>query len=684
MPVELFYRPHPEPPMRPGRYLVGLLATAATLAAAELIPVEKFAAGAQFSQAKLSPDGNFVAYIKEDDGTRWLTLLDLETKKAVKYDPGTIWSGAHREVAWFHWVSNTRVAYMATIWDGWRTTGMSALDRDGSHWAAFSGPDVDPKSAFPLLATHIIHDFRDENQSVLVLDMRSGEGRDQNYPDVVKVSTFGGTQRKIVTNPGNVVGWVADRSGVVRLGVTLDGLQYGGIYRDDEHTPWRKLPLFQRERRRIDIYGFDSTGKRLIAVANNEKGRRAVYYYDLDQGRIGELIAGHDKYDMVAEMIPTMVDGVALDGPVISERDGAVLGMNYITEGPATRWFDRNLVSVQEGIDKILPKTFNLIASQSDDEKRFIVLAISDTDPGTYYLLDLRSGKPALYQLAKRCPGLPVGQMVPMRPIQYRARDGEEIHGFLTLPAGKTSKLPLVVMPHGGPNVRDVWIYDGWVQFLASRGYAVLQMNYRGSPGYGTDFYEKGRQQIGRAIQTDIDDGARWAIARGIADPARVGIFGASYGGYSALFALGRSPDLYRCGISFAGPSDWKQIVTEDRGDEYKIASLYWREWVADPASGSSLLESISPYYFADRITAPLLIAQGEDDKVVPPEQSHKMAEALKRAGHKPQTMYFANEGHGIWTEKDRTRFLSAMEAFFAANLAPEAPPNGPEATPPR
>jgi dipeptidyl aminopeptidase/acylaminoacyl peptidase len=659
----------PSLPMRLGRLLIALL-LASRLPAAELIPVEKFAAGAQFSQPKLSPDGNFIAYVKEIDGFRWLTLLDLETRKSTKYDSGTRITGEHREVTWFRWVSNTRIAYLTTVWDGWVITGMSALDRDGGHWVHFAGPDADPHNAFPLMTWDIIHDFRDESASVLVLGRGAGEGRDLVYPDVIKVSTLGGTQRKVVTNPGNVVDWVADRAGAVRLGITLDGLRFGAIYRDDERSPWRTLPLFQKERGQISPLGFDSTGRRLIVVANNDQNRRAVYFYDIGQGKIGELIAGHDRFDIIPEMMHTAIDGVVLDGPVLSDQDGSVLGVNYIAEGPGTQWFDPNFASIQAGIDKILPKTFNLIASHSDDGKRFVVLAISDRDPGTYYLLDLRGGKPLFFQLAKRAPGLPVQDLVPVQPIHYRARDGEEIHGFLTLPAGKKSGVPLVVLPHGGPNVRDVWIYDEWVQFLANRGYGVLQMNYRGSPGYGTAFYEKGRREIGRGMQTDIDDGTRWAIASGIADPARIAIFGASYGGYSALFALAHSPELYRCGISFAGVTDWKELVTEGRGEEYKYAYLYWKDWIGDPETNASFLASISPVYSADRIKAPLLIVQGEDDHVVPPKQARRMVAALEAAGHKPQTLYFPNEGHGLSTERDRARFLSEMEAFLAANLA--------------
>jgi dipeptidyl aminopeptidase/acylaminoacyl peptidase len=208
------------------------------------------------------------------------------------------------------------------------------------------------------------------------------------------------------------------------------------------------------------------------------------------------------------------------------------------------------------------------------------------------------------------------------------------------------------------------------VQFLASRGYAVLQVNFRGSPGYGSEFYEKGKREIGRGIQTDIDDGTRWAIAHGFADPARVAILGSSYGGYSALFALAHSPELYRCGISIAGVTDWTDIVRERKGEEYRYAYLHFQEWIGDPKTDASFLASISPVTFANQIKAPVFIVQGKDDKVVPQKQARKMITALEKAGNKPQVLYFSNEGHGFKHPKNRAKLFREIEAFLARHLA--------------
>jgi len=258
-----------------------------------------------------------------------------------------------------------------------------------------------------------------------------------------------------------------------------------------------------------------------------------------------------------------------------------------------------------------------------------------------------------------------------MYPIKYAARDGEEIHGYLTLPpGGQKTGLPLVVMPHGGPFVRDIWRCDPLVQFLASRGYAVLQMNFRGSPGYGTEFYNKGKREIGRGMQDDIEDGTRWALAKKIADPGRIAIVGGSYGGYAALFALGHNPELYRCGVSIAGVTDWSDIIKERRGEEYKYAYQFFREWIGDPKL--EFLEGASPVNFAAKITAPVLLIQGKEDRTVPPKQARKMVAALEKAGRPAPAVYISGEGHNFLKEKSRLKLFAELEKFLAKHLAPK------------
>ncbi len=651
--------------------LAALLAVASSPLRAALIPVEKFTQDAAFSRARLSPDGRFVACLKEIDGKQWLIMLDLETKKIARVDPGHTVMGASRAVRHFRWISNRRISFVTTAYDGQVLTGVSAVDCDGKNWVAFAGPDVNPYDQNPLKATQIIHSFGDANQSVLMLDLGDGEGRDRVYPDVIKVSTMTRMVTPVVKNPGNVVGWVPDRAGVIRLGITRDGPRSGVIYRESEQDKWRKLPPPEEGRGGIIPLGFSFDGKKLLVAGDNDQKRRAVYYYDFETGKLGEPIASHARFDIIPDRGAPAIDGISLSGPVTSELAEEVIGIRYIDDGPRMLWFDAGFEALQQMLDRVLKDTVNLIVSRSQDEKRFLVLAFSDRNPGTYYLVDLKGTKPSISRLAERIEGFPVASTVPMYPISYPARDGETIHGYLTLPAGEQKTgLPLVVLPHGGPFVRDSWQCSPMVQFLASRGYAVLQMNFRGSPGYGTEFYRKGKREIGRGMQDDIEDGTRWAIARKIADPGRIAIVGASYGGYAALFALGHNPELYRCGVSIAGVTDWTDIVKERRGEEYKYTYQHFREWIGDPKL--DFLESVSPVNFAKKITAPVFIVQGKDDRTVPPKQARKMVDALEKAGRPPQSLYFSGEGHSFTKEKNRAKLYTELETFLAKHLAPK------------
>ncbi len=659
--------------MRLSFLLIALSLAVPTLAKVEPLPVEKFTANAQFSRARLSPDGKSLAFIRDVKGVPWLAIMDLETRKLAVIDPGAQAIGPTRQIGWFRWISDKRIAFLGTIWDGAFYTGVSAVDRDGKRWKAFTGPDADPTSPQPLAASEIIYAFDDEAGHVLMLNRSSEKGNDRLFQDVIKVSSYSGAVTTVVQNPGNVLGWSADRNGVIRLGVTAEGEGFGLIYRENENAPWRPLPKLDDKFGRMTPLGFDLDNRRLLVAVTNEHQRRAVYYYDPVEGKLGELIASHATHDIVPERYVPYVDGVALAGLVGSELTGTVVGLRYMTEGPTTQWLDPAFAEIQQAVDQALPETVNLITSRSRDEKRLLVFSFSDREPGKYYLLDLTKSAPVFSALGSLQPDLPAAQMAPMFPVKYKARDGEVIHAYLTLPVGEQKKnLPLVVLPHGGPFVRDLWGFDPWAQFFANRGYAVLQMNYRGSPGYGTEFLAKGKREIGRGMQTDIDDGTRWAITQGIANPARIAIVGGSFGGYSALFALGRSPELYRCGISINGVTDWATIFKEWKTEEYKFAYAHFREWIGDPKHDATFLASISPVNFADKITAPVLIAQGKDDRIVPPKQARKMMEALEKAGRKPEVIYF-DDGHGFQKEKNRTQLLRAIEAFLAKNLGPNS-----------
>jgi dipeptidyl aminopeptidase/acylaminoacyl peptidase len=362
--------------------------------------------------------------------------------------------------------------------------------------------------------------------------------------------------------------------------------------------------------------------------------------------------------------------GVSLATPLFSSRYRRLLGVRYVTDGPHEYWFAPELRAVQQQFQQLYPKLVSLIVSTDADVRRLLVLSYSARDPGFYSLVDLADGK--LRQIGRRCPWINPDHMADTYPVSCEARDGLTLRGYLTLPAGRgRQNLPLVTLVHGGPWRRDVWGFDAIVQFLANRGYAVLQVNYRGSPGYGRKFSEKGRKEIGGRIQDDIVDMTLWAVRQGIADASRLAIMGSSYGGYSTLFALGRQPEVFRCGIAIAPVTDWVAIWRHRENDMYKDAFRFWSERIGnmeDEAVRSRLAE-VSPINFAASIRAPLLLVHGKRDTTVPLAQSESLVEALARTNHPAKALFFSDLGHRYPDGEQGTKFLTEVEQFLGNHL---------------
>ncbi|HEX8263599.1 MAG TPA: S9 family peptidase, partial [Allosphingosinicella sp.] len=327
-------------------------------------------------------------------------------------------------------------------------------------------------------------------------------------------------------------------------------------------------------------------------------------------------------------------------------------------------WIDPEMRSVQARIDKALPNAVNRIVSRDAADTKMIVWSTGAADPGTYYLYD-RSSR-AMSELARPYGALEGKTLAAVETVRYPARDGLVIPAYLTKPPGRPeAALPLIVMPHGGPFARDKWAYDGCAQFLANRGYVVLQPNFRGSTGFGKAFVDAATGQYGRKMQDDLDDGVRWLAGRGLVDPKRVCIMGASYGGYAAMWGAARNPDIYRCAISFAGISEVRTMLRYDPSTG--IARRYYKDW-RDRIRGEEGfdLAAVSPLNRAAAIRVPLLIAHGEEDHVVPVAQSRNMHEAMRRAKIDHEFVVYPGEGHGFKKAANSIDFLKRVEAFLA------------------
>lgn len=619
--------------------------------------MESFARLPVIRGVTISRDGKYVTYSVIADLQEAFAFKNLETGKINAVEGGVgIPATSPR------WVSNNRVVYGR----------MSAIDRDGSHYAGILGYPryVDKRDQNQLYSGWIIFNrFKgDKEGNVLMLEFDhpvqfgSYGLTTLNHPNVINMDTRTGNYFRILQNPGKVTGWLPDAEGVIRVGVEEDNGLARVIYRSSEGTPWTVLNGLDYAKRSVGLRGLSADGNTLYLSLVTSDGTWGIYAYDMVKQQLGELILSHQLFDILP-----WGHGSSYDRIVYAPNTREILGIQYETDTPKVVWFDPTMSAIQGALDQGLKNHVNTIVDMSDDMKKLVVYSWSAKDPGTYYIFDLN--KKELKPLFPTSPWIKPDQMADVYPISYKSRDGLLIHGYLTVPAGKEPKnLPLVVFPHGGPFGRDSWGFSRDPQFLASRGYAVLQMNYRGSPGFGESFFEKGHRHIGRELQDDITDGTRWAIAQGIADPHRIAIMGWSFGGYSTLMGLTREPDLYRCGIDLAGVTDWKAILKYDlsisKDNKEEMADL-----LGDPGKDAADLDEISPTNHVDKIRAPLLMVYSKDDTTVPYEQARLMRDAMDRA-HKPYELVTkVNEGQGFYTYEHRLELYKKVDEFLSANM---------------
>lgn len=649
------------------------LAVLSVAPAIERLPIEDFASPPATARARLSPDGQRLSFLREINGQSIFHIIDLSDGKISRLDLGdaALVNDLPKEVGSYSWIGNERLLITTTVQDS--LYGVIAVNWNGNKGKAIGGYEDGRINVGrgKFFAREVVHRYFDKDHNILMLDRHSdGGGGSPNRPDIVRVNTMTGTRKTMLKNPGEVARYGLDRDGVARLGILSHGELSGAVYRPDEKSPWQTIMPLQRRDGQMHPLGLDPTGGLIYVSDLTAEKRRGVFTMDPATGRLSDPLMSDPKYDIIPERMSPAIDGLSLAGPIHSDATETLLGIRYYTEAPRVKWFDPDYMKYQAAVDKALPHTVNLLVNQTLDGKKLLWLAFSDQDPGSYHLLDLKAK--TFKPLGARMPWIKPDQMAPTHSIQYEARDGLTIHGYLTVPQGHQPKgLPLVVKPHGGPWVRDAWGFDPLVQLLANRGYAVLQMNYRGSTGYGDELYREAKKQIGGKIQDDIEDAARWAIAAGVADPQRIAILGMSYGGYSALFALGHNPGLYRCGVSMAGVTDWPALYEDSDVAENKMAKKYWRDQVGDPKDDLDRLRAISPVNFANRITAPVLIIQGKQDQRVPQNQAKRMIAALEKEGRPPESLILGGVGHNFGQQRHRVQIFQSVVDFLEKHLGP-------------
>jgi dipeptidyl aminopeptidase/acylaminoacyl peptidase len=401
---------------------------------------------------------------------------------------------------------------------------------------------------------------------------------------------------------------------------------------------------------------------RSVMVSESEGDNVAVRELGPSDSALGPLKLAQQDYGLIFDPVTEALIGTH---ELVGDRDR----YTFFAAIDQTRWAAIvrafpgqrvNLASVYED-----PDSGGVAASMSQDHRKVVVVADSPSEGPGYFLVDLDAGKARF--LGPVYNGLKPADVAEVMPLAFKAGDGLPLTGYLTLPHGKEARnLPLIVLPHGGPAVRDEPGFDWWAQAMASSGYAVLQVNYRGSDGFGWDFLKAGYGQWGRKMQTDLSDGVRYLVAQGIADAKRVCIAGASYGGYAALAGAALDPGVYRCAVDISGPSELKRFVAwaQDRSDV--TAERYWTRFMGAGDLKDPRLEELSPADHVDKVTVPILIIHGKDDTVVPFEQSQIMVDALKRAGRPAEMVVLKHEDHWLSHGDTRLQMLQATMDFLA------------------
>ena len=602
------------------------------------IPLEDFFRNPEMSSFQLSPNGEYISYMKPwEDGNR---MMNVYVRKINSDEEIRLTSASKRSLYGYGWLNDERIAYVQDQ-GGDENIHIYAVDIDGKN-------DID-LTPFENIQARITDDLEDDPNYILV----SINKRNERIHDVYRLNVNTGEMEMIAENPGNISGWMTDNSGKLRIATTSDGVNSSLLYRDKESDEFRTI-LTTNFKESVSPLYFTFDDQELYVSSNRGRDKSAIYKFDLNEAKEYELIFEHDQVDVY--------------GLMRSKKRKKITGVSYTTDKRQTHFFDDWRENLQMKLETKLKGVEVAISDLSKDESKAIIITYSDRSRGTYYFYDIE--KDNLKKLADLSPWLKEEDMAFMKPISYKSRDGLIIPGYLTLPLNykEGNKIPVVVNPHGGPWARDNWGFDSQVQFLANRGYAVLQMNFRGSVGYGREFWEKSFKQWGKTMQDDITDGVNWLIEEGIADPDRIGIYGASYGGYATLAGLAFTPDLYACGVDYVGVSNIFTLL-ETLPPYWELGRQMMYEMIGNPETEQELLREASPLFHIDNIKAPLFVAQGANDPRVKQAESDQIVEALKLKGIDVPYMLKEDEGHGFYNESNQFDFYREMIGFLDKHL---------------
>lgn len=644
------------------KYSKLMFALAAGLIAAApcgAVDLQQYVKKDKFEDIELSPKGDYVAATVPLEDRTVLAIIRRSDNKVT----GTFALGKNTHVTDFSWVNDERVLISVAekfgALDQPRLTGeLYAINADGTQPDLLVGQRVQgaglgthiQKKKVEMVAAFLTDDLPADDKNVVIAVMPFSA---DPYTRAERMDVYSGRRVAVARAPVRNAHFVTDNNGTVRFasGFGADNIRKL-YYRKGDGADWVLISDEALNGHKDWPIGFSSDNQTAYLQTEQAKGPDAIVAFDIASQTRKEILRDDDA-----------------DPARIIYRHGTSIpvGAFFMDGKPRTAFFDAS--SPEARAYRSLEAAFEgesvRITSQTRDGSLALVQVSSDRNPGDFYLFNNTTKKADL--LLSRREWFNPEHMSAMRPVHITARDGLKLHGYVTTPAGASGKnLPTVVMPHGGPyGVQDVWGFDSDVQMLTQAGYAVLQLNYRGSGGYGQSYTKAGAREWGGKMQDDLTDATRWLIEQGIADAGRICIYGGSYGGYASLMGVAKEPGLYKCAVGYVGVYDLPTMHTQGDVQRRGSGATYIREWIGERAE----LGAVSPNRIADRIKVPVFLAAGGEDERAPIEHTKLMERALRNAGVPVETMYVSTEGHGFYLEKNRTEYYTRLLAFLSRHL---------------
>lgn len=606
---------------------------------AKQIPLENFFKNPEKSSYQISPDGSFYSFMAP-----YKNRMNIFIQKIGDSSATQLTFEEARDIAGYFWPNNEQIVFLKDE-AGDENFHLFGVNIDGSNPIGFTD--------FDGVRAQIIDDLPDQKDFVVI----GLNKRNKQVFDPYRLNLKTGEISMLAENPGNIQGWMFDHDGKLRIATAIvDGVNQSILYRESEEDEFKTIITTNfKEGFNPQFFTFDN--KNIIGSSNLGRDKYAIVEFDPITAKEVKVLYANDDYD---------VNGVGYS------RKRKVITAAYFESWKSERhYFDSTSKATFEKIQKQLAGYEIGITGVNKDENILILRTYSDKSLGAYYIYNSEDDK--MEKIVAVSPWIDENEMSNQLPIAYQSRDGLKINGYLTLPKGynmgNAKNLPVVINPHGGPWARDSWGFNPEIQFLANRGYAVLQMNFRGSTGYGRKFFESSFKKWGREMQDDITDGTQWLIDKGIADSTRIAIYGGSYGGYATLMGLVKEPKMYAAGVDYVGVSNMFTFM--------KTIPPYWEpmlemmyEMVGDVEKDSAMLREVSPVFHVDKIKAPLFIAQGANDPRVNVDESDQMVKAMKEKGIDVEYLVKKDEGHGFRNEENRFEFYRAMEKFLNLQLS--------------